>query len=102
MAAVSLQFDAMMEMGVGAKTGADYGEKGDERLASATATALGTGRPVTAVSSCAFHACARTAPLLLEPRRSAGKALTAVIQEAYVRKVRHSSWVNRLQMSPGA
>ncbi len=56
---------------------------------SATATATATGRPAPARSSCAFPSCARAAtfPPFLEPRRTAEKALAAVIQEAYIQGV---------------
>ena len=56
---------------------------------SATAIATGTGRPAPAPSSCASRSCASGSyfPGFLEPRRTAEKALTAVIQEAYVHGV---------------
>ena len=56
---------------------------------SATATATATGRPAPARSSCASRSCARARyfPGFLEPRRMAEKALTAVIQEAYVQGI---------------
>ena len=56
---------------------------------SATAIAIGTGRRAPARSSCASRSCARARyfPSFLEPRRMAEKALTAVIQEAYIQGV---------------
>src|SRR5207344_965613 len=54
-----------------------------------TGTATAIGRPAPGRSSCASRSCARGSyfPGFLEPRRMAEKALTAVIQEAYVQGV---------------
>lgn len=73
----------LMELEVESQTGAVYGEKSAERLPSATATATRPGRPGPARSSYAFP----SAQGLVEPRRMAEKALTAVVQEAYVQGV---------------
>src|SRR5581483_3750160 len=56
---------------------------------SATATATGFGRPAPARSSYASPSCSKGSyfPGFLEPRRMAEKALTAVVQEAYVQGV---------------
>ena len=56
---------------------------------SATATASGTGKPVRGPSSCALPRLRKGSclPAFLEPRRMAEKALTAVIQEAYVQGI---------------
>src|SRR5208337_152435 len=56
---------------------------------NATATASGFGRPGPELSSCASPSCARAATFRASwsPRRMAEKALTAVIQEAYVQGV---------------
>jgi len=73
--------ERLMELEVGAKTGADYGEKSSARLAQRNhcpagasegccregATAIGTGRPGPAASSCASRACA---PAPIFPRFS--------------------------------
>ena len=79
--------ERLMELEVGAATGARYGEKTPLRLvqrngyrdrdwetrAGTVAAPSGSGRPPT---SC-----------FLEPRRMAEKALTAVIQEAYIQGI---------------
>jgi hypothetical protein len=52
----------LMELEVEGQTAATYGEKSAERLAqrpSATAIAIGSGRPGPARSSCVFPSCAR-------------------------------------------
>ena len=55
---------------------------------SATATGIVSGRPAPAPSSCAFRSCGRELlPGLPRARRMAEKALTAVIQEAYVQGI---------------
>src|SRR5215203_2512659 len=55
---------------------------------SATAIASAPGRPAPARSSCAFRSCARARTSgFLEPRRLAEKALTAVVQEAYIQGI---------------
>lgn len=46
--------ERLMEMEVGAATGAAYGEKSPLRRPSATAIATGTGTRAPAPSSCAF------------------------------------------------
>ena len=81
--------ERLMELEVGAKTGADYGEKSSDRLAQrngnrdrdwqtrAGSVELRIPRLRTGSSF----------PSVLEPRRSVEKALTAVIQEAYVHGV---------------
>lgn len=57
-------------------------------LPSVTAIATGIGRHGRAPSSCAFPSFAGSYfPSFLEPRRMAEKALTAVIEEAYIQGV---------------
>ncbi len=58
-------------------------------LSSATAIATATGRPAPGRWNCASRSCVRAAtfPFFLEPRRLAEKALTAVIQEAYIQGI---------------
>ncbi len=78
--------ERLMELEVGAKTGADYGEKSADRLARRNGyrdrdwqTRAGNVElriPKLRTGSCF--------PSFLEPRRAVEKALTAVIQEAYV------------------
>lgn len=78
-----------MELEVGARTGAEYGEKSGERLAQRNGyrdrdwqTRVGSVElriPRLRTGSCF--------PSFLEPRRSVEKALTAVIQEASVQGI---------------
>ncbi len=77
--------EKLMELEVGAKTGAAYGEKNARSgLRNVMATASETGRRVPGPSSCVSRSFAPAAiPELPEPRRMAEKALTAVIQDAY-------------------
>ncbi len=79
----------LMELEVGAVTGAGYGEKDPLRLAQRNGYRDRIGRHGPARSSCAFPSSerARYFPGFLEPRRMAEKALTAVIQEAYIQGV---------------
>ena len=81
--------ERLMEMEVDGLTGAAYGEKSPSGWPSATATGSAPGRRAPARSSCASPSCARARyfPGFLEPRRMAEKALTAVIQEAYVQGI---------------
>lgn len=81
--------ERLMELEVGAKTGADYGEKSSDRLARRNGdrdrdwrTRAGSVelRPPRPRTGSYF-------PSFLEPRRSVEKALTAVIREAYVHGV---------------
>ena len=53
--------ERLMELEVGAATGAGYGERVPSASPSATATATGTGRRELARSSCASRSCARAA-----------------------------------------
>lgn len=74
---------------VGAKTGADYGEKSTERLAQRNGY-RDRDWQIRAGSVELRIPRLRTGsyfPSFLEPRRSVEKALTAVIQEAYVHGV---------------
>lgn len=78
-----------MELEIGAKTGVDYGEKSSGRLAQRSgyhgldwqtrAGSIERRIPRLRTGSCF--------PSFLEPRRSVEKALTAVIQGAYVHGV---------------
>jgi len=92
--------ERLMELEVGALAGAGYGEKNPERLAQRNGyrdrtweTRAGTVElriPKLRKGSCF--------PGFLEPRRMAEKALTAVIQEAYIqasRRVRSTIWSRR-------
>lgn len=81
--------ERLMELEVGAATGAGIARRVPSASPSAMATATGTGRREPAQSSCAFRMLRRGSyfPGFLEPRRMAEKALTAVIQEAYVQGI---------------
>ena len=82
--------ERLMELEVGGQTGAAYGEKSPERQAQRNGyrdrgwqTRAGNVElriPKLRTGSCYF-------PSFLEPRRATEKALTAVIQEAYVHGV---------------
>jgi transposase-like protein len=81
--------DRLMEMEVAGLTGADYGEKSPERLAQRNGyrtrdweTRAGTVElRIPKLRKGSYF------PGFLEPRRMAEKALTAVIQEAYIQGV---------------
>ena len=81
--------ERLMEMEVGALTGAGFGEKSTERLAqrngyrdSAWQTRAGTVElRIPKLRKGSYF------PGFLEPRRMAEKALTAVIQEAYIQGI---------------
>ena len=81
--------ERLMELEVGALTGAAYGEKNGERLAQRNGyrdrdwqTRAGTvGLRIPKLRKGSYF------PGFLEPRRMAEKALTAVIQEAYIQGV---------------
>jgi putative transposase len=81
----------LMELEVEGLTGATYGEKNPERLAqrNATATATAPGRRVSGTVELCIPKLRKGTyfPGFLEPRRVAEKALTAVVQEAYVHGV---------------
>ena len=81
--------ERLMELEVGAATGAEYGEKSPERLAQRNGyrerdweTRAGTVElRIPKLRKGSYF------PGFLEPRRLAEKALTAVIQEAYVQGI---------------
>ena len=50
--------ERLMDLEVGARTGAAYGEKPPTGWRRGTAIATGTGRPGPALSNCASRACA--------------------------------------------
>ena len=81
--------ERLMELEVGAATGAEYGEKSPERLAQRNGyrerdweTRAGTVElRIPKLRKGSYF------PGFLEPRRMAEKALTAVIQEAYIQGI---------------
>ena len=99
----------LMELEVGGLTGAGYGEKSPERLAPARRlrrVRLGDpGRHRRSVNPQAAQGCPEPAEGgsyflgFLERRRLADKALTAVIQEAYIQPLRYTP-VAQLGVSP--
>jgi transposase-like protein len=86
---ISFAAERLMELEVGALTGAGYGEKSPERLAQRNGyrerdwhTRAGTVElRIPKLRTGSYF------PGFLEPRRMAEKALTAVIQEAYIQGI---------------
>lgn len=73
--------ERLMELEIGAKTSAEYGEKSGERRAQRNGYRERDWQNVE-LRAPRLRTCSHI-PLSLEPRRSVEKALTAVIQEAY-------------------
>jgi transposase-like protein len=99
-----------MELEVGAKTGADHGEKSADRMAQRNGCRdrdrrTRAGNVELRIPRLRSGSCF---PSFLEPRRSVEKAPTAVIQEAYVHGVSTRTMDGLLQAmggeraSPGA
>jgi hypothetical protein len=80
--------ERLMEMEVGALTGAAYGEKSLNAAPSATATATAPGRRGPARSSCAYQSCG---PAAISQAFSSGeyrrKGAHRAIQEAYIQGI---------------
>ena len=86
---IAFAAERLMEMKVGVRTGAAHGERSPDRLAQRNGYRVGTGRRGAGTVELRIPKL-RTGsyvPSFLEPRRMAEKALTAVIQEAYVHGV---------------
>ncbi|TNJ38686.1 IS256 family transposase [Phaeobacter sp. B1627] len=95
--------ERLMELEVGAKTGADYGEKSSDRLAQRNGyrdrdwqTRAGSVElRIPRLRTGSYF------PSFLEPRRSVEKALTTVIQEAYAHGVSTRSMDELVQAMGG-
>jgi putative transposase len=81
--------ERLMELEVGALTGAAYGEKSSERLAQRNGYRDRTWETRTGAVDLRIPKLRKGSyfPGFLEPRRLAEKALTAVIQEAYIQGI---------------
>src|SRR3954451_7980745 len=79
----------LMELEVGGLTGAPYGEKSAERLAQRNGSRERDWEPRAATVELRIPKLRQGSyfPGSLEPRRMAEKALTAVIQEAYIQGI---------------
>lgn len=95
--------ERLMELEVGARTGAEYGEKSGERLAQRNGSrdrdwqtrAGSVELRIPRLRTGSYF------PSFFEPRRSVEKALTAVIQEAYVHGVSTRSMDDLVQAMGG-
>jgi len=79
----------LMELAVESLTGAAHGERSWTGSITAMAIATGCGRPAPGAIERRIPKLRKSSyfPAFVEPRRMAEKALTAVIQEAYVQGV---------------
>src|SRR6201995_2299962 len=86
---IAFAAERLMELEVGARTGAGFGERSAERLGRRPCHPAGDWETRAGTVELRIPKLRKGSyfPSFLEPRRMAEKALTAVIQEAYIQGV---------------